>query len=192
MARWGDNFGGGGGGRELLGEEEEEIIIDDEDCFILKLDASQATLEAQGGPEYEIIHHTVWGYFSQRSGLLVKLEDSRLLSVKTYKEDGDVFWETSTESVINDYKYVDGVNIAHGGKTFFTVFRYGEESANHKRELQETWKIEEFPSFSALFHAKTTKPVRNPHSIRVCAERGRVSRICIRMGAMERDLSLLA
>ncbi|KAL8477222.1 hypothetical protein ACS0TY_029495 [Phlomoides rotata] len=118
-------------------------IIDDEDCFILKLDASQATLEAQGGPKYEIIHHTVWGYFSQRSGLLVKLEDSRLLSVKTCKEDGDVFWETSTESVINDYKYVDGVNIAHGGKTFFTVFRYGEESANHKRELQETWKIEE-------------------------------------------------
>ncbi|KAL8473243.1 hypothetical protein ACS0TY_030175 [Phlomoides rotata] len=116
---------------------------DDEDCFILKLDASQATLEAQGGPKYEIIHHTVWGYFSQRSGLLVKLEDSRLLSVKTCKEDGDVFWETSTESVINDYKYVDGVNIAHGGKTFFTVFRYGEESANHKRELQETWKIEE-------------------------------------------------
>ncbi|KAL8477221.1 hypothetical protein ACS0TY_029494 [Phlomoides rotata] len=102
-----------------------------------------ATLEAQGGPKYEIIHHTVWGYFSQRSGLLVKLEDSRLLSVKTCKEDGDVFWETSTESVINDYKYVDGVNIAHGGKTFFTVFRYGEEPANHKMELQETWKIEE-------------------------------------------------
>lgn len=63
--------------------------------------------------------------------------------MKTCKEDGDVFWETSTESVIEDYKYVDGVNIAHSGKTFFTVFRYGEHSANHKRELQESWKIEE-------------------------------------------------
>ncbi|KAL8556035.1 hypothetical protein ACS0TY_003732 [Phlomoides rotata] len=120
----------------------------DQWCLELIINGSKATLEAQGGPKYEIIHHTVWGYFSQRSGLLVKLEDSRLLSVKTCKEDGDVFWETSTESVINDYKYVDGVNIAHGGKTFFTVFRYGEESANHKRELQETWKIEEAHLFT--------------------------------------------
>ncbi|KAK4416551.1 hypothetical protein Salat_2480600 [Sesamum alatum] len=120
-----------------------EKIINDEDCFILKLDTPQSTLEAQGGPKFEIIHHTIWGYFSQRSGLLVKFEDSRLLSVKTNKEDGDVFWETSSESVIEDYKYVDGINIAHGGKTLFTVFRYGEHSANHKRELQESWKIEE-------------------------------------------------
>ncbi|KAG6382883.1 hypothetical protein SASPL_157394 [Salvia splendens] len=102
-----------------------EKIINDEDCFILKIDTNQSTLEAQSSPKHEIIHHTIWGYFSQRSGLLVKLEDSRLLSVKTCKEDGDVFWETSTESVIEDYKLVDGVNIAHGGKTFFTVFRYG-------------------------------------------------------------------
>ncbi|XP_051126839.1 uncharacterized protein LOC127248519 [Andrographis paniculata] len=145
-----------------------EKIINDEDCFILKMDASQATLEAQCGPKYEIIHHTIWGYFSQRSGLLVKFEDSRLLSVKTSKEDGDVFWETSSESVIEDYKYVDGVNIAHSGKTNFTVFRYGEQSANHKRELQESWKIEEV-GFNAKglkaeffmppteFHKKTAK-----------------------------------
>ncbi|XP_075499628.1 uncharacterized protein LOC142538070 [Primulina tabacum] len=120
-----------------------EKIINDQDCFILKLDASQSTLEAQNSPKSEIIHHTIWGYFSQRSGLLVKLEDSRLLTVKTSKDDGDVFWETSMESVIEGYKYVDNVNIAHSGKTFVTVFRYGEQSANHKRELEESWKIEE-------------------------------------------------
>ncbi|KAL3525403.1 hypothetical protein ACH5RR_013775 [Cinchona calisaya] len=121
-----------------------EKIINNEDCFILKLDTSQSTLEAQSGPNYEIIHHTIWGYFSQRSGLLVKFEDSRLLTVKTSRDDGEgVFWETSTESVIEDYKYVEGVNIAHSGTTSMTVFRYGEQSANHKRELQESWKIEE-------------------------------------------------
>lgn len=121
-----------------------EKIINDEDCFILKLDTNQATLEAQSDSRYEIIHHTLWGYFSQRSGLLVKFEDSRLLTVKTSRDDGDgVFWETSSESVIEDYKYVEGVNIAHSGKTTMTVFRYGEQSANHKRELQESWKIEE-------------------------------------------------
>ncbi|EPS62223.1 hypothetical protein M569_12569 [Genlisea aurea] len=120
-----------------------EKIINEEDCFILKVDTSQSTLEEQSGAKHEIIHHTIWGYFSQRSGLLVKFEDSRLLSLKTNKEDGDVFWETSMESVIEDYRYVDGVNVAHGGRTAFTVFRYGERSANHKRELVETWKLEE-------------------------------------------------
>lgn len=58
-------------------------------------------------------------------------------------DDTDVFWETSTESVIQDYKYVDGLNIAHSGRTRVKVFRYGEQSANHKREMEETWKIDE-------------------------------------------------
>lgn len=59
------------------------------------------------------------------------------------KDDDEVFWETSTESVIQDYRYVDGVNIAHSGKTRVKVFRYGEQPANHKREIEEKWKIEE-------------------------------------------------
>ncbi|PSS30817.1 TRNA N6-adenosine threonylcarbamoyltransferase [Actinidia chinensis var. chinensis] len=121
-----------------------EKIINNEDCFILKLDTSKSALEAQNGQKYEIINHTIWGYFSQRSGLLVKFEDSRLLTVKTKVDDSEgVFWETRIESVIEDYKYVDGANIAHSGKTFVTVYRYGEQSANHRRELEETWKIEE-------------------------------------------------
>ncbi|CAN1344192.1 hypothetical protein LINPERPRIM_LOCUS40005 [Linum perenne] len=119
-----------------------EKIIDNEDCFILKLETSPAIREAQSGPNCEIIHHTIWGYFSQRSGLLVQFEDSRLLRMRT-KDDYDVFWETSTESVIEDYRYIDGVNIAHSGKTRVTVYRYGEQSANHKREVRETWKIDE-------------------------------------------------
>lgn len=120
-----------------------EKIINEEDCFILKLDTNQAALEAQSGPNYEILHHTIWGYFSQRSGLMIKFEDSRLLTVKTSRDDEGVFWETSTESVMEDYKHVEGVNVAHSGKTFVTVFRYGEHSANHKRQLEERWKIEE-------------------------------------------------
>ncbi|GAV92818.1 LOW QUALITY PROTEIN: DUF620 domain-containing protein [Cephalotus follicularis] len=119
-----------------------EKIIDDEDCFILKLETSPAVREAQSGPNYEIIHHTIWGYFSQRSGLLIQFEDSRLLRMRT-KDDDDVFWETSTESVMTDYKYVDGVNIAHGGKTRVTVFRYGDQPANHSRQMEEKWKIED-------------------------------------------------
>ncbi|KAF3449602.1 hypothetical protein FNV43_RR10333 [Rhamnella rubrinervis] len=119
-----------------------EKIIGDEDCFILKLETSPAIREAQSGPNFEIIHHTIWGYFSQRSGLLIQFEDSRLLRMRT-NNDEDVFWETSAESVMEDYKYVDNVNVAHSGRTRVTVFRYGEQSANHKRELEETWKIDE-------------------------------------------------
>ncbi|OAY57371.1 uncharacterized protein LOC110604923 [Manihot esculenta] len=119
-----------------------EKIINNEDCFILKLETSPAIREAQSGPNYEIIHHTIWGYFSQRSGLLIQFEDSRLLGMRN-KDDDDVFWETSTESVMQDYRYIDGVNIAHSGKTRVTVFRYGERSANHKREMEEKWKIED-------------------------------------------------
>lgn len=47
------------------------------------------------------------------------------------------------ESVMEDYKYIDGVNIAHAGKTRITIFRYGEQSANHKREIEERWKIDD-------------------------------------------------
>lgn len=119
-----------------------EKIINEEECFILKLDTSQSDLEAQANPKYEIIHHTIWGYFSQRSGLLVKFEDSRLLTVNGENGDG-IFWETSTESVIEDYRYVEGVNIAHSGKTTMKIFRYGEQSSNHKREFEEKWNIEE-------------------------------------------------
>ncbi|KAL1316397.1 hypothetical protein HN51_068591 [Arachis hypogaea] len=119
-----------------------EKIINDEECFILKLETSPAIREAQGGPNFEIIHHTIWGYFSQRSGLMVQFEDSRLLTMRT-KDDNDIFWETSLESVMEDYKYVDGINVSHSGKTRVTVSRYGEQSSNHKRELEERWKIEE-------------------------------------------------
>lgn len=119
-----------------------EKIIKNEDCFILKLETGAAAREAQSGPNYEIIHHTIWGYFSQRSGLLMQFEDSRLLSMKT-KADDNVFWETRTESVMDDYKYVDGVNVAYRGRTRVSVVRYGEQSANHKREIEEIWKLED-------------------------------------------------
>lgn len=55
--------------------------------------------------------------------------------------DPSVFWETSMESVIEDYRYIDGIKIAHSGRTQVTLFRYGETAANHKRKMVETWEI---------------------------------------------------
>ncbi|KAK9169017.1 hypothetical protein Syun_001157 [Stephania yunnanensis] len=118
-----------------------EKIINEEDCFILKKESSPAILKARSSESFEIIHHTIWGYFSQKSGLLLQLEDTNLLRIS--KGEDSVFWETSMESVIKDYKYIEGVNIAHGGKTTVTLFRYGEGSFNHKRKMEELWTIEE-------------------------------------------------
>ncbi|XP_077224526.1 uncharacterized protein LOC143857885 isoform X2 [Tasmannia lanceolata] len=119
-----------------------EKIINNEDCFILKLEASPSTLKARSSDNFEFIHHTLWGYFSQRTGLLIQFEDTHLVRMKG-KRGESVFWETSMESVIEDYRYIDGINIAHSGRTLITLFRYGEGSANHKRRLEETWTIEE-------------------------------------------------
>ncbi|KAK7856611.1 hypothetical protein CFP56_022612 [Quercus suber] len=119
-----------------------EKTINDEDCFILKLETAPLLLKAQCTPNTEIVHHTVWGYFSQRTGLLVQFEDTKLVRMKSIKGNDSVFWETSMESMIQDYRYIDGINIAHGGRTNTTLYRYGE-AFHHRRKIEESWRIEE-------------------------------------------------
>lgn len=47
-------------------------------------------------------------------------------------------------SHIQDYKAVDGINIAHAGRTAVSLVRYGESTESHSRtQIQEVWKIEE-------------------------------------------------
>ncbi|KAK7291182.1 hypothetical protein RIF29_06120 [Crotalaria pallida] len=119
-----------------------EKAINNEDCFLLKLDTAQQVLEAQSASHTEILRHTIWGYFSQRTGLLVKFEDIKLVRMKPVKGKDFVFWETSTESMIEDYRYIDGITIAHGGTTMSMLHRYGN-AQNHKRRIEENWRIEE-------------------------------------------------
>ncbi|KAE8712060.1 hypothetical protein F3Y22_tig00110264pilonHSYRG00154 [Hibiscus syriacus] len=120
-----------------------EKSIDDEDCFILKLEAKPSTLRARSSNNIEIIRHTVWGSFSQRTGLLIQLKDSHLLRIRSPGSDG-VFWETTMESSIQDYRAIDGVNIAHAGKTHVTLFRFGETSERQSRtRMEEVWMMEE-------------------------------------------------
>ncbi|KAK8623344.1 hypothetical protein V6N13_118230 [Hibiscus sabdariffa] len=119
-----------------------ERRVDGEDCFILKLEPASNVLKAQSSDQTEIIHHTIRGYFSQRTGLLVKFDDEKLVMMKPSKESDRVFWETSVESLIQDYKQIDGIKVAHSGKTMTTLYRYGK-SINHKRKIEETWRIDE-------------------------------------------------
>ncbi|WCJ19750.1 hypothetical protein M5689_002028 [Euphorbia peplus] len=119
-----------------------EKAINGEDCFILKLEAESSSLRARSSSNVEMIRHTVWGYFSQKTGLLVHLEDSHLLRIKSSNDS--IFWETTMESTIQDYRTIDGINIAHQGRTSVSLFRFGEDSESHSRtRMDEVWAIEE-------------------------------------------------
>lgn len=119
-----------------------ERTINNEDCFILRLETASNVLKEQSSAQTEIIHHTIWGYFSQRSGLLMKFEDRKLVMMKPPNRKDRVFWETTVESVVQDYKQTDGIKVAHSGNTMTTLYRYGK-SHNHKRKIEETWRIDE-------------------------------------------------
>ncbi|CAI9757951.1 unnamed protein product [Fraxinus pennsylvanica] len=76
-----------------------------EDCFILKLETSSDILRAQSTTNTEIVHHTIWGYFSQRTGLLIQFEDTKLIRMKATKGAESVFHETSMKSVLDDCSF---------------------------------------------------------------------------------------
>uniref|UniRef100_A0A5B7CBZ0 C-type mannose receptor 2 n=1 Tax=Davidia involucrata TaxID=16924 RepID=A0A5B7CBZ0_DAVIN len=124
---------------QCLGEKR----IGDDDCFVLKVAADRAAvMERNEGPA-EVIRHVLYGYFSQKSGLLIYMEDSHLTRVQSPGND-PVYWETTIGSSIGDYRDVDGVLIAHQGRTIATVFRFGEVSVQHSRtRMEELWRIDD-------------------------------------------------
>lgn len=120
-----------------------EKKINEEDCFILKLCADPATLKARSEGPAEIIRHVLFGYFSQKTGLLVHLEDSHLTRIQNNGGDA-VYWETTINSFLDDYRPVDGVMIAHSGRSIVTLFRFGDTAMSHTRtRMEEAWAIEE-------------------------------------------------
>ncbi|KAK6934730.1 Protein of unknown function DUF620 [Dillenia turbinata] len=124
---------------QCLGEK----AIGDEDCFVLKVAADRAAVVERSEGPAEVIRHVLYGYFSQKSGLLIYLEDSHLTRVQSAGND-TVYWETSIGSSIGDYREVDGTMIAHQGRTIATVFRFGEESMQHSRtRMEEIWTIDD-------------------------------------------------
>ncbi|WOG98965.1 hypothetical protein DCAR_0418311 [Daucus carota subsp. sativus] len=120
-----------------------EKKINGEDCFILKLRADPQTLRARSEGPAEIIRHVLFGYFSQKTGLLMHLEDSHLTRVQTNGGDA-VYWETTMNSFLDNYRPVEGIMIAHSGRSVVTLFRFGEVAMSHtKTRMEEAWTIEE-------------------------------------------------
>lgn len=114
-----------------------------EDCFILKLTADPQTLKSRSEGPAEIIRHVLFGYFSQKTGLIVHMEDSHLTRIQTNGGDA-VYWETTINSSMEDYRSVEGIMIAHSGHSVVTLFRFGEMAMSHtKTRMEEAWSIEE-------------------------------------------------
>lgn len=120
-----------------------EKKINGEDCFILKLCADPQTLKARSEGPAEIIRHILFGYFSQKTGLIIHMEDSHLTRIQTNGGDA-VYWETTINSSMDDYRPVEGIMIAHSGHSVVTLFRFGEMAMSHtKTRMEEAWSIEE-------------------------------------------------
>ncbi|KAL7154980.1 hypothetical protein ABFS83_03G041800 [Erythranthe nasuta] len=120
-----------------------EKKINGEDCFILKISTDPRTLKARSEGPAEIIRHVLFGYFSQKTGLLVHLEDSHLTRIQSNEGD-TVYWETTINSFLDDYRPVEGIQIAHSGRSVVTLFRFGETAMSHtKTRMEEVWNIEE-------------------------------------------------
>jgi hypothetical protein len=127
-------------GARCIGERK----VNGEDCFILKLCADPETLRARSEGLAEIIRHALFGYFSQKTGLLVHMEDSHLTRIQSTTGGDSVYWETTINSFIEDYRPVEGIMIAHSGRSAVTLFRFGEVAMSHtKTRMEEAWSIEE-------------------------------------------------
>uniref|UniRef100_A0A7N0ZRR1 Uncharacterized protein n=1 Tax=Kalanchoe fedtschenkoi TaxID=63787 RepID=A0A7N0ZRR1_KALFE len=126
-------------GSRCVGEKR----MNEEDCFILELCADPETLKARAEVPAEIIRHVMVGYFSQKTGLLIHLEDSHLTRIQPIGTEA-VYWETTIHSFIDDYRSVEGIMIAHSGRSSVTVFKFGETAtSNSKTIMEEAWTIEE-------------------------------------------------
>ncbi|XP_042471968.1 uncharacterized protein LOC122054220 [Zingiber officinale] len=121
-----------------------ERTINGEDLFVLKLCADPQTLNARSDGPAEIIRHVLFGYFSQRTGLLIRIEDSHLTRIQSNAAGDSIYWETTIDSFLDDYRPVEGVMIAHSGRSVVTLFRFGEMAMSHtKTRMEEAWTIEE-------------------------------------------------
>lgn len=126
---------------EYMGEKK---ISSGVDCFVLKLSANSTDLAERSDNTAEMIKHAVFGFFSQRSGLLAYLEDSYLTRIQSPGSQ-PTYWETTMSTKIEDYRSVDGVMIAHSGQSSVIITRFGDnlKLGPAFTRMEETWTIDD-------------------------------------------------
>ncbi|KAI4300649.1 hypothetical protein L6164_034001 [Bauhinia variegata] len=127
-------------GAQYVGEKQLSGV----DCFLLKLSADQKDLIDRSDNTAEMINHVIFGYFSQRSGLLVHLEDSYLTRIQSPGMQ-PTYWETTMSTKIEDYRQVDGVMIAHAGRSTVIITRFGDnvKAGPAITRMEESWTIDD-------------------------------------------------
>ncbi|EER95445.1 uncharacterized protein LOC8059834 [Sorghum bicolor] len=126
---------------EHAGEKE----VDGEDCFVLRLDVGPSVLSSWSDGTAEVIRHGLTGFFSQRSGLLARLEDSQLTRIQS-PGAAAMYWETTIASTVSDYRAVDGgVAVAHAGTSTAHLARFGVgvRAARVVTRMEESWTIDD-------------------------------------------------
>ncbi|CAJ1880514.1 unnamed protein product [Sphenostylis stenocarpa] len=125
---------------QYMGEKQ----ISGMDCFVLKLSADQKDLVDRSDNTAEMIKHVAFGYFSQKNGLLVHLEDSYLTRIQS-PGTHPTYWETTMSTKIDDYRMVDGVMIAHAGHSTVIITRFGDnlKTGPAITRLEESWTIDD-------------------------------------------------
>lgn len=125
---------------QYIGEKQ----ISGTECFVLKLSANQKELADRSDSTAEMIKHVIFGYFSQRSGLLVYLEDTYLTRIQSPGSQ-PVYWETTMCTKIENYRSVEGVMIAHDGESSVIITRFGDnlKAGLSITRMEETWSIDD-------------------------------------------------
>ncbi|XP_062210013.1 uncharacterized protein LOC133911672 [Phragmites australis] len=123
-----------------------EKQVDGEDCFVLRLDVGPSVLSSWSDGTAEVIRHGLTGFFSQRSGLLARLEDSQLTRIQSPGVPA-MYWETTIASAMSDYRAVDcsGVTLAHAGTSTAHLARFGVgvRAARVVTRMEESWTIDD-------------------------------------------------
>jgi hypothetical protein len=124
-----------------------EKQVDGEDCFVLRLDVGPSVLSSWSDGTAEVIRHGLTGFFSQRSGLLARLEDSQLTRIQSPGAPA-MYWETTIASAVSDYRAVDGgggVVVAHAGTSTAHLARFGVgvRAARVVTRMEESWAIDD-------------------------------------------------
>ncbi|CAA2957305.1 Hypothetical predicted protein [Olea europaea subsp. europaea] len=114
------------------------------DCFVLKLSADHTDLVDRSDNTAEMIKHVMFGYFSQRSGLLVYLEDSFLNRIQS-PGSRPMYWETSMGTKVEDYRSVEGTMIAHSGQSNVIITQFGDnlKAGPAIARMEETYTIDD-------------------------------------------------
>ncbi|XP_020579033.1 uncharacterized protein LOC110023790 isoform X2 [Phalaenopsis equestris] len=119
--------------------------IDAEECFVLRLDVDASKLSYQSDNTVEIIEHMMFGSFSERSGLLLHLEDSQLMRIQYCGGQG-MYWKTTMSSWMKDYEAIDGVMVARSGRSVVKLEQFGVEGEKMMAGsmiMEEKWIIDD-------------------------------------------------